>query len=224
MTGSVRRRRWRATAERFGGGLELLQRRRLAHDLQVDDALAEGVELVAPDERMQRHAGLPRARADLADQLALERLLVEPALAGDDGAARAHARVEVQRVEHERGAGLSAAPCAAQRPPERPPALAVIGTPRGSLGRRRASSSRRRSSRSTIGGSAPFCGPKTRGAASNGSRTSQRTTSLAPPRPPASSIASSAPAPPSMVAEPPTATRITAAPARAAATISSPVP
>ena len=54
-------------------------------------------------------------------------------------------------------------------------------------------------------GSAPFCGPKTRGASSNGVRTSQtHVESRARRR--ASSSASSAPAPPSVVAEPPTVT------------------
>src|SRR5699024_9952811 len=101
-------------AKLLGGVFELLQRGRLADELQVDDALAEGVELVAPDERVQRHAGLPRARADLADELALERLLVELALAGDHGAARAHAGVEVERVEHERRARLEG--CAVRGP------------------------------------------------------------------------------------------------------------
>ena len=75
-----------------------------------------------------------------------------------------------------------------------------------------------------MAGSAPFCGANTCAAASNGVRTSHSTTIRAPRRPPPSAIASSAPAPPSVVAEPPTATRITCAPACAAATISSPVP
>ena len=120
--------------------------------------------------------------------------------------------------------GSSVAWWTAHRPPERPPAQPVIGTPRGSRGQRPASSARRSSSRFTMSGSAPFCGPNTFGACSNGVRTSHSTTRRAPPRPPASSIASSAPAPPSVVAEPPTATTITCAPAAAAAAISSPVP
>ena len=120
--------------------------------------------------------------------------------------------------------GSSAAPNAAHSPPESPPAPPVIGTPRGSRGKLAASSSSRCSSRLTIAASAPFCGPKTFGASSKTVRTSHSTTILALPMPPASSIASIAPAPPSVVAEPPTATRITAAPAFAAAAISSPVP
>ena len=75
-----------------------------------------------------------------------------------------------------------------------------------------------------MSGSAPFCGPKTFGASSKTVRTSVSTTICAPRRPPPSAIASIAPAPPSVVAEPPTATRITCAPASAAAAISWPVP
>src|SRR4051812_3790575 len=118
----------------------------------------------------------------------------------------------------------SLAPYCAHSPPESPPAAPVIGTPRGSRGNRCASSSRRCSSLRTMSSSAPFCGPKTRGASSNGVRTSLRITICAFPIPPVSSIASIAPAPPSVVADPPTATRITAAPPCAAAAISSPVP
>ena len=62
-------------------GLELGDVRRLLHDLEVDDPLAEAVQPVRADDRVQRHAGLARAGADLADELALERLLVELALA-----------------------------------------------------------------------------------------------------------------------------------------------
>ena len=58
------------------------------------------------DDGEARHAGLPRAGRDLAGDLALQRLLVDPALADDHRARGAHARVEVQRAEHERGAGL----------------------------------------------------------------------------------------------------------------------
>ena len=99
-----------------------------------------------------------------------------------------------------------------------------MGTPRGSFGSVCASSSSRASRRAISASSAPFCGPKTFGASSNGVRTSHSTTIFARPMPPAASIASIAPAPPSVVAEPPTATRITAAPACAAAAISWPVP
>ena len=58
--------------------------------------LPNGVERVGADDRVQRHAGLARAGADLAHELALERLLVELALAGHHGARGAHARVEVR--------------------------------------------------------------------------------------------------------------------------------
>jgi hypothetical protein len=112
----------------------------------------------------------------------------------------------------------------AHRPPDSPPAAPVIGTPRGSRGSLSASSSSRFSRRPTSAGSAPFCGPNTSGARSHGVRTSQSTITFASPMPPCSSIASSAPAPPSVVAEPPTPTITSRAPASTAATISSPVP
>src|SRR6185312_6739321 len=67
-------------AERLAGRLELLEVGGLDHAHQVDHPLAERVERVGADDRVQRHAGLPRARADLAHQLALQRLLVELAL------------------------------------------------------------------------------------------------------------------------------------------------
>jgi hypothetical protein len=89
--------------------------------------------------------------------------------------------------------------------------------------------------------SAPFCGPKMRGASSKGTRTSHTTcnsrrAARAPGEEPptggaaapgsklASLNASIAPAPPSVVAEPPTVTTMGDAPASAAAAISSPVP
>ncbi len=78
--------------------------------------------------------------------------------------------------------GSSTAPCAAHSPPLSPPAAPVIGTPRGSRGSRAASSSSRASSRATIAASAPFCGPNTAGARSNGVRTSDSTTIRAPPQ------------------------------------------
>ena len=72
-------------AEALAGRLHLLEVRRLLDHLEVDHPLAERVERVGADDRVQRDAGLSRARADLADELALQRLLVELALAGDDG-------------------------------------------------------------------------------------------------------------------------------------------
>ena len=171
--------------------------------------LPNAVEPVGPDDRVQRHAGLARPRSDLAHELALERLLVELALAGDDGARGAHAGVEVQRVEDERRARLEtrrrAPPTARRSARRRRPSSARRA---GRAGSSAASASSRASSRATIAASAPFCGPNTAGARSNGVRTSVSTTIRAPPSPPWSSIAASAPAPPSVVAEPPTPTRI----------------
>src|SRR5436190_18545257 len=120
--------------------------------------------------------------------------------------------------------GSSTAPKAAHSPPASPPAAPVIGTPRGSRGRRPAWSRNRRVSRRTVSASAPFCGPNTSAARSNGVRTSHRTTRRAPRRPPPRRIASTAPAPPSVVALPPTPTSTTTAPAATAARTSSPVP
>ena len=120
--------------------------------------------------------------------------------------------------------GSSAASYCAHSPPLRPPAQPVIGLPRGSRGSVWAKSFRRLVSCLTVAGSAPFCGPKTSAARSNGVRTSHTQTILAPPRPPASSIASMAPAAPSVVALPPQATSTTCAPSATAAAMSSPVP
>src|SRR3954452_11245541 len=92
--------------EPLAGRLEPLRRRRLLHDLEVDDALAEGVERVAADDRVQRDAALPGPRADLHDHAAAEGALVERALARDDRAGRAHAGVEAERREDPRAAGL----------------------------------------------------------------------------------------------------------------------
>ena len=97
-----------------------------------------------------------RARVPISpDDLALQRLLVELALAGDARhARRAHARVEVQRVEHERRARLEHG---AERRPQ------PAGEPAGGAGHRHAARVARaararqrvaaaRSSRSTIAG------------------------------------------------------------------------
>ena len=94
-------------AEALAGRLQLIQGRRLLDHLEVDHALAERVQRVGADDRVQRNAALARAGADLADELALQRLLVELALAGDDGPRGAHALVEVQRLQDERRAGLA---------------------------------------------------------------------------------------------------------------------
>src|SRR3954454_20055247 len=86
-------------AEGLAGRLQLGDGGRHERALEVDDALPERVERVGADDRVQRHPGLAGAGADLADELALERLLVEPSLAGDDRSRGAHALVEAQRVE-----------------------------------------------------------------------------------------------------------------------------
>ena len=188
--------------------------------------LPNGSSRVGADDRVQRHAGLPRAGADLADELALQRLLVELALAGDDGAGGAHAaRRSRARRAPTAAPGSSTAPCTAHSPPESPPAQPVIGTPRGSRGQPRGELVEPRLEpgdhvrrRRPSAGRTPSARPRT----ACGRRTARRGARRRGRR--ASSIASSAPAPPSVVAEPPTATRITCAPACAAAAISSPVP
>ena len=146
-----------------------------------------------PDDRVQWDAGLARARPDLADELALQGLLVELALAGDDGARSAHARVEVERVEDPRRAGLERRAVDGPQPARQAAGGAGHRHAAGVLGERAASSSRRWARRSTISASAPFCGPNTSAQRSHGTWTSDSTTIFAPRRPPASSIASSAP-------------------------------
>ena len=168
---------------------------------------------VGADDRVQRDARLARARADLADELALQRLLVELALAGDDGPRRAHALVEVERVEHERRAGLERRAVLRPQPAAQPAraaghrhaarVLRQLAAPvRPAAPRAARSSPRRRPSAARR----PSARPRTACAR----RTARRSSRC--PMPPAASIASIAPAPPSVVAEPPTATRITAAP------------
>ena len=226
-TAPARPRRSRAPAPRRSPAcLQLLDVRRLLDHLEVDHALAEAVERVGADDRVQRDAGLARAGADLAHELALQRLLVELALAGDDGARGAHALVEVERVEDERRAGLE---------------RRAVGSPTGRrTGRRRRRSSGRRAGRAgnVCASSSRRCleprrpSPRRRPSAGRrpsarprrrcGRRTARRSWPCRCRRRPRSPRAR--PAPPSVVAEPPTATRITAAPACAAAAISSPVP
>ena len=191
----ARPRRSRAPAPRRSPAcFQLLEVRRLLDHLEVDHALAEAVEPVGADDRVQRHARLAGAGADLAHELALQRLLVELALAGDDGARRAHALVEVERVEHERRAGLErravlrpqAAAQAARAAGHRHAARVLrelAARARPAAPRAARSSPRRR----------PSAAPKTFGASSNGVRTSHSTTIFARPMPPAASIASIAP-------------------------------
>src|SRR5438067_8708798 len=77
----------------------------LGQAVQGQDADAEVVQAVAADDRVARDAGLAAAHGDLAGRLALERLLVDRPLAGDDEGGPPHARVEAQDVQHERRAG-----------------------------------------------------------------------------------------------------------------------
>ena len=198
----------------------------LQHALQVEHPRAEGVELARADDREARHAGLPRAGRDLAGDLALQRLLVDPALADDDRAGGAHARVEVQRAEHERRAGLQRG--AVLRPQ---PAAEAARRSRSSARRadRAAASRRTRSaavvSRLTVARVGALLRAEDLGGALEGRAhvaQARRSARRAARRP--SSIASMAPAAPSVVALPPHATSTTWAPASTAATMSSPVP
>jgi len=113
----------------------------------------------------------------------------------------------------------SSAPNEAHSPPASPPAAPVIGTPRGSP-----NAARRRSSRATAAPSAPFCGPNTLAACSNGRPHVAEHGDPGSAEPPAPAIASTAPRPPSVVALPPAATSTWAAPVATAAAISWPVP
>src|SRR6201999_1003209 len=60
--------------------LHRLERLGFAHLAEVDDALAEGVELLAPDDRVAGDAALATARRDLAYDLADERLRIDAPL------------------------------------------------------------------------------------------------------------------------------------------------
>ena len=112
---------------------------------------------------------------------------VEPALAGDDRAGGAHALVEPERLEDERGARLE--PRAERRPqPARQAARRAGHRHAARVARQagaRASSQPLGRAAATAAGSAPFCGANTSAARSNGVRTSHSTTSRAPRRPPA---------------------------------------
>ena len=121
--------------------------------------------------------------------------------------------------------GSSAAPWAAHSPPASPPAAPVIGTPRGSRGklsRELVEALRQPLDQLRVGA---LLRPEHLGAAlprdlhvaeHDDLRAAQAAGRPRSPR--------SAPAPPSVVAEPPTATRITCAPRSTAAAISWPVP
>ena len=167
--------------------------------------------------------------ADPADDLAVEALGVEVALAGDDDVGGARSARRGRRARRRgRSRGRSRAPTASNppaSPPAAPRAVDVRGrrhrTRRGSarrVARRRACSSR------TWAGVAPFCGANTLAASTNRVRTSQATwRSTAPSRARLPS-ASMAPSPPSVVAEPPRPTSTVRAPWSIALAISSPVP
>ena len=196
------------------------------HALQVEHPRAERVELAGADDREARHAALPRAGGDLAGDLALQRLLVDAALADDDRARRAHARVEVQRVEDERRRRA--------RAPRR-----TAPTARRSA-RRRSRSSARRAGRAAASAAnvvqalgQPLDGRRVgallraedlggaleRRAHVADADDASRRPGRRPPRSPRSRRAA-----PSVVALPPQATSTTCAPSATAATISSPVP
>ena len=164
----------------------------------------------------------PRSARDFADGLAVSRLVVEPAFTRDHKRRAFEALVEAQQVEHERRRrGRASAPRCAQRPPAIPPAAPVIGTPRGSRGASRANVSSRCSSGATSPGPAPFCGPKTAGARSNGIWTSQITVKGRSTHAARSAASTRARVRARAAAR---GDEYLGAPARAAATISSPVP
>src|SRR4051812_30196325 len=121
--------------------------------LEVHHPLAERVEAVLADDRVRRDAHLARPGGRLEDRLAVERRVVQPALAEDDGEGGPGALVVADGVEDEGRPGLEPGPEAAHRPPEMPPAAPDIGTPRGSRGRSRATRSRRLDKRRTAASS-----------------------------------------------------------------------
>ena len=92
-----------ATPSFLPGAPQFRRRARLQHDLEVEDTRPKGVELIGADDRVAGHARLPGTRRDLGDGLAREALPVEPPLAGHHRVGRAHAAVEIEQVERERG-------------------------------------------------------------------------------------------------------------------------
>ena len=127
-----------------------------------------GVELVLPTTAWQATPAAGSAR-ELADRLARERLRVEPALSGDHEARlRASARrSRARRARTRRRARASRreTPTGRRRARPRSRSSARRG---GRAAPFAASSARRCSRRLTIASSAPFCGPNTRGASSQG--------------------------------------------------------
>src|SRR3954451_2792376 len=76
----------------------------LEQAVEGEHAEAEVVDRGVADDGVAGDARLPAAHGHLAGSLALQRLLVEPALAGHHERGGAHAGVEAERVEHERRA------------------------------------------------------------------------------------------------------------------------
>ena len=172
-------------AQHAGRGLDLLQRRRLVHAWRGRGGGARR----ASARRSRRSRGTGRRAGGSArrprPRLARQRLAVEPALAGDDGA---RARGRARRSPACPGRRRRRRPARRRTPPtaRRPgrPRRRSSARPRGSFQSRPARSRRRLASRRTVSESAPFCGPNTSAARSHGVRTSHSTTRRAPRRPP----------------------------------------
>src|SRR3954454_7263010 len=81
---------------------------RFGQSVQRQDPEAEVVDRCLANDGVARDPGLPAAHRHFARGLALERLLVEAALARYDECRGPHARVEAERVEDERSAGHEA--------------------------------------------------------------------------------------------------------------------
>ena len=86
------------------GAPQLVERRRLEDVLEVEHPRAHRVERTDAADRVAGDAALAGTGRDLRHELADEALLIEPALAGDHGPRGAHPPVELDGVEHERGA------------------------------------------------------------------------------------------------------------------------
>ena len=112
--------------------------------------------------------------------------MVDPALAGDDGAGGTHPGVEADRVQHERAAGDQLGAERGPQPAGEPAGGAgEAGRRVGPAGSRRARRLQTGRERRTARGSAPFCGPNTRAAIlERGADVAQDDESRAPPRPP----------------------------------------
>ena len=144
----------------------------------------------------------------MPDDLAGERRRIEPALSREHERRLGHrcaaAPPAPRRAPHRARGGRRPRPGHRRdrRPPRRRGGRARRPRrARGSARRARRAAPRARRSRVA---EAPFCGPKIRAAATKVVETSHATSTSAPPR--SKPSASSAPSPPSVVAEPPTAT------------------